>query len=73
MSDAVVVALIVSVPPTIVALLSWRQSRANHYLINSRMTELLQAATGQARAEGVATGEQSQRDRAAPADGSDGR
>jgi hypothetical protein len=29
------------------------------------MDELLKAATGQARAEGVAAGEQSQRDRAA--------
>jgi hypothetical protein len=44
------------------------QSRTTHTLINSRMDQLLKMAASLAHAEGVALGEQSQRDRAAPSD-----
>lgn len=44
------------------------QSKVTHTQINSRMDELLTQARSLARAEGVAAGEQSQRDRAAASD-----
>jgi len=66
MSDAVAVALIGMMGAILVALIAnWRQGKSTHELINSRMTELLLLAAKAARAEGVAAGEQSQRDRAA--------
>jgi len=43
------VALIMSAP----AWLAWRQSRKNHELVNSRMTELLTLTKSSSRAEGV--------------------
>jgi hypothetical protein len=77
MSDAVAIALITAVASmvtTIISALVLVQSRKNgdsqkatHELVNSRMSELLAAATGQAHAEGIASGEQSQRDRASEA------
>lgn len=73
MSDPVLVALISAVASLATAIISalvlvqarsnGDQAKATHDLVNSRMTELLDASTGQARAEGVATGEQAQRDR----------
>lgn len=78
MSDAVLVAFVVTTGTIVNALIGafiLRQSQRNgsqvaatHDLINSRMTELLKAATENAHAQGVAAGEQSQRDRAAPSD-----
>lgn len=77
MSDAVIISLIGTVGAVLAALISafaLRQSAANgrqavqtHELVNSRMTELLSAATGRASAEGVIAGEQAQRDRASEA------
>lgn len=63
----VLVALITAVPPTLVALvgliLGMRGNRENkaaiqevHYLINSRMTELLDVSKASSRAEGVLEG-----------------
>ena len=66
MSDAVAVALIAAVGSTAAAVISaiaLRQSRSTHTLINSRMDEFLTEARKASRAEGVAAGEQSQRDR----------
>ena len=70
MSDQVVVALIGMVGVVMVALIGLlgavlAQTKATHKLINSRMTELLELTRTASRAEGVAAGEQSQRDRAA--------
>ena len=69
MSDAVLIAIIVGIFGTITALIGVVGiyiSRSTHLLINSRMDELLRVAQIAARAEGVAAGEQSQRDRSNP-------
>jgi hypothetical protein len=76
MSDAVLIALIsagASLVTACISALVLMQSRRNgdqakvtHELVNSRMSELLAAATGQAKAEGIASGEQAQRDRSGP-------
>jgi hypothetical protein len=66
MSDVVLVALIAAVSSMVAALISafaLIQTRQTHTLINSRMDQLLKMAATLARAEGVAQGEQSQRDR----------
>ena len=66
MSDAVLVALIVTIGSVVtgsIAAMALQQSRQTHMLINSRMDELLAAARALARAEGVLLGEQNQRDR----------
>jgi len=66
MSDAVLVALIVTIGTAVTAAISGYaliQTKQTHMLINSRMDELLAAARAASRAEGVAAGEQSQRDR----------
>lgn len=71
MSDAVLIAAIVALSTVVTASISGYaliQSKQTHMLINSRMDELLAAARAASRAEGVAAGEQSQRDRAAPSD-----
>ena len=68
MSDIVLVAIIAAVSSTVAAAISALalvQTRTTHTLINSRMDQLLRMASTLARAEGVAAGEQSQRDRAA--------
>ena len=65
----VLVALFAAVPAIIAALYARsaaKGSDATHELVNSRMGELLTAATGVAKAEGVAQGEQAQRDRSGP-------
>ena len=74
-TDAVLIALIATVPAIIAAVasaLALRQTVINsrktegiHNLINSRMSELLDSARTTAHAEGVAAGEQAQRDRQA--------
>lgn len=59
MTDIVLVALITTVPSTLAAvgaLLSLRQSRKNHTLVNSRMTELLNVTRGEANLEGQEQG-----------------
>jgi len=62
-STAIIVAAIVAIPPTLTALAALRASKKNavaieqvHVSINSRMDELLAAATGEARAEGREAG-----------------
>lgn len=63
----IITALIISTPPTLMALLAWRESRRNrkeskedikevHVLINSRMTELLDVTGKSKKAEGVLEG-----------------
>lgn len=49
---AIIIAIIAAIPPTLVAFLSLLQTRKVHYLINSRMTELLKASKGESLAEG---------------------
>ena len=58
---AIIIAVITATPPTIVALLSLKEVRKNkeavkeiHVLINSRMNELLETATGEATLKGRA-------------------
>lgn len=66
MSDAVLVAFIVTAGTVINALIglaALRQSRQTHELVNGVSTALRTAEMGQARAEGITVGEQSQRDR----------
>ena len=71
MSDAVMIAMIVALSGIVTATISafaLIQTKQTHMLINSRMDELLRTATTLARAQGVAAGEQSQRDRQSPSD-----
>lgn len=68
MSDLVIVALISavgSVCAAVIAAAALVQSRTTHHLINSRMDEMLALTRTASLAEGVARGEQAQRDRAA--------
>lgn len=67
---AVLLALIAIIPATIAAIYArnaGKQANETHELVNNRMSELLTAQTSVAHAEGVLSGEQSQRDRMAPA------
>lgn len=57
----IIVALITSLPPTIVAYLAWRESRRTHLTVNSRMTELLEASKGESRAKGKEEGKVEER------------
>lgn len=76
MSDSVLIALIVAASAIVTGLIGYaglrqgqangKQTRETHFLINSRMDELLRMTRESARAEGVAAGEQSQRDRQSP-------
>lgn len=59
MSNEIIVALIISVPPSLVALIGLYYGRKNnkdirevHLSINSRMDDLLKAAKGESKAEG---------------------
>jgi hypothetical protein len=73
MSDAVLVALIAAVGSLLTGIFTLAtlvlvnvligRLKETHNLVNSKMTELLAANAAQAHAEGVLTGEQSQRDR----------
>jgi hypothetical protein len=66
MSDAIIVAFVVTLGTIItssIGALALVQSTRTHKLINSRMDELLDAAREVARAEGLAAGEQAERDR----------
>lgn len=53
MSEAVQVALIVSVPPTLLALLTLRQVKVVHNIMNSRLDALVKLTRKDAHAEGV--------------------
>jgi hypothetical protein len=67
--DAAVVAIVVAVGAVaaigaaVLAGMALDQIQKTHQLINSRMDELLDAARALARAEGVAQGEQAERER----------
>lgn len=58
--------LLLALGAFVVSLLNRRHIESLHIEINSRLTQLLEATASSARAEGVAAGEQSQRDRQAP-------
>ena len=68
MSDAVLIAAIVAlstVVTAVIGLFGIYIARTTHTLINSRMDEMLKLTRSESRAEGVAAGEQAQRDRTA--------
>lgn len=50
--ETIIVALIAAIPPTLMALLAWRESKRIHLTINSRMDELLSASKAESHAEG---------------------
>jgi hypothetical protein len=52
-TDTVQIALIVAIPPTLVALGGLVQAIRTHGLVNSRMTELLDLTRKSSKAEGV--------------------
>lgn len=52
----ILVAIISATPPTLMALLAWRESRKLHLTVNSRMDELLKASKAESHAEGVEQG-----------------
>lgn len=52
----ILVAIISALPPTLMALLAWRESRKLHLTVNSRMDQLLKASKAESRAEGRAEG-----------------
>ena len=61
----VAVGAVAAVGAAVLAGLALDQIQKTHRLINSRMDELLEAARALARAEGVAQGEQAEREREA--------
>ena len=66
MSDTVLVALIVGMfglITAVIGLFGIYIARSTHTLINSRMDEMLKLTRSEARSEGVAAGDQAQRDR----------
>jgi hypothetical protein len=52
MIENIITALIAAVPPTIMAWVSWRESKKVHLAVNSRMTELLEITRSDSRAKG---------------------
>ena len=56
MTEAIIVAIIVSIPPLLVALLTLRQTKIIHMTMNSRLDQLLKSSNAEARAEGVIEG-----------------
>lgn len=65
MTDAIIVAIIAALPPTIVALLALRKSTSNgkavaevHLALNSRLDELLRSTRTAAHAAGVKEGQE---------------
>lgn len=52
----------------VVSWINRRKIDTLHIEVNSRLTQLLEASSAAARAEGVTAGEQAQRDRSAPSD-----
>lgn len=56
MSETIIVAIIVSIPPLIVALLTLRQTKIIHLSINSRMDALLKSSKAESKAEGIELG-----------------
>lgn len=58
----ILVALISATPPTLMALLAYRESRKTHLTINSRMSELLEVTKSDALAQGKAEGKIEERE-----------
>jgi len=56
LTEAIIVAIIVSIPPLLVALLTLRQTKIIHMTMNSRLDQLLKSSNAEARAEGVIEG-----------------
>lgn len=52
----VIVAAISAIPPTLMALLAWRESKKLHVTVNSRMDELLTVSKAVSKAEGKEAG-----------------
>lgn len=50
------VAIITSIPPTLVGILGYLQGRKTHKMVNSRMDELLKSSKAESKAEGVEQG-----------------
>lgn len=64
--STVLIAMFAAIPAIIAAFYARNAAKGaetTHDLVNSRMTELLNASTGQAKAAGIAQGEQAERDR----------
>lgn len=59
-SDSVLVALLASVPPTIMALATFIQAWRMHKAVNSKMDRFLKLTADSSRAEGVKEGEANQ-------------
>lgn len=71
MSETVVIAIVTGIVTIVVAIVGGifallRQGRETRVAIDGRLTELLDAARDLARSEGIAQGEQDERDRNAP-------
>lgn len=49
---AILIAVIYTIPPSILAWLAWRQGRASHHLMNSRLDQLLKLRGSSSRAKG---------------------
>jgi len=50
--EIIITSLITATPPTIMALLAWRESKKIHTSVNSRMTELLSVTKSEAHSAG---------------------
>lgn len=59
-SDSVLIAILASVPPTIMALATFIQAWRMHKAVNSKMDRFLQLTADASRAEGVKEGEEKQ-------------
>lgn len=57
MTDTVIIAILASVPPTIMALATFIQAWRMHKNVNSKMDKFLQLTAKSAHAEGVKQGE----------------
>ena len=64
MSDPVVIALIVSIAPTIMGIATFIQTVKTHKIVNSRMTELLELTRSASLAEGKESERTSGKDKA---------
>ena len=61
MSDQIIIALISIVPTTLGVFVLWLQGRKNHGLLNSRMTQLLEASNAESKAKGKQEGKLEER------------
>lgn len=61
----ITIALISAFPPTLVGVLGYIQGRKTHKMVNSRMTELLDATKGESIAQGKEEGKIEEREEVA--------